>query len=183
MTAAAAPFDEPLPPVSAIVEAAKVRAADLVRRAGAADAVDAQLVLAADSFAIKAVGRPTAVAGYPWFGEWSRDLMTSYEGLFLATKRTDEGREVLLTSAATVSEGMLANTADTGSLEFNTVDGTLWFLHALDRHIALTGDADLGNELAPVVEQIIQHHLAGTRYGIGVDRRTASFAKAPRALH
>ena len=29
-------------------------------------------------------GGPTAVAGYPWFGEWSRDLMTSYEGLFLA---------------------------------------------------------------------------------------------------
>jgi hypothetical protein len=26
---------------------------------------------------------------------------------------------------------MLANTADTGSLEYNTVDGTLWFRHAL----------------------------------------------------
>ena len=75
-------------------------------------------------------GRPTAVAGYPWFGEWSRDLMTSYEGLYLATSRHDEGREVLRTSAATVSEGMLANTADTGSLEYNTVDGTLWFVHA-----------------------------------------------------
>ena len=155
VTAAAAPFDEPLPRASAIVAAARERAADLVRRAGATDAVDAQLVLAADSFAIETAGRPTAVAGYPWFGEWSRDLMTSYEGLYLATKRADEGRDVLRTSAATVSEGMLANTADTGSLEFNTVDGTLWFLHALERHLASTGDADLGDELAPVVEQII----------------------------
>ena len=25
------------------------------------------------------------VAGYPWFGTWSRDTMISYEGLFLAT--------------------------------------------------------------------------------------------------
>ena len=49
----------------------------------------------------------------------------------------DEGREVLRTSAATVSEGMLANTADTGSLEYNTVDGTLWFVHALGRHVAV----------------------------------------------
>ena len=180
VTAAAAPVDEPLPRASTIVAAARERAADLVRRAGATDAVDVHLVLAADSFAIETAGRPTAVAGYPWFGEWSRDLMTSYEGLYLATKRTDEGRAVLLTSAATVSEGMLANTADTGSLEFNTVDGTLWFLHALDRHIALTGDADLGNELAPVVEQIIQHHLAGTRYGIGVDPGDGLLRPNPR---
>ena len=61
------------------------------------DEVDAQLVLAADQFAITTAGRPTAVAGYPWFGEWSRDLMTSYEGLYLATEPLDEGREVLRT--------------------------------------------------------------------------------------
>ena len=139
------------------------------RLPGAADEIDAALVLAADQFAITTAGRPTAVAGYPWFGEWSRDLMTSYEGLYLSTNRAAEGREVLRTSAATVSEGMLANTADTGSLEYNTVDGTLWFVHALDRHIASTGDDDLGAELAPVVGQIVDHHLEGTRFGIGVD--------------
>lgn len=66
------------------------------------------------------------VAGYPWFGEWSRDLFTSYEGLFLCAGRVEEGREVLLRAAATVSEGMLANTADVGTLEYNTIDATLW---------------------------------------------------------
>src|SRR5262249_33016282 len=73
--------------------AARERARALVRSAGARDAVEAQLVLAADQFAITTAGRPTAVAGYPWFGEWSRDLMTSYEGLYLATNRHAEGRE------------------------------------------------------------------------------------------
>ena len=43
---------------------------------------------------------------------------------------------------------MLANTADAGGTEYNTVDGTLWFLHALDRHVAATGDLDLAAELA-----------------------------------
>ena len=62
--------------------------------------------------------------------------MTSYEGLFLATRRFDEGAAVLRRAAATVSEGMLANTADTGTLEYNTADGTLWFIHALGRHVA-----------------------------------------------
>ena len=76
---------------------------------------------------------------------------------------------MLRASAATVSEGMLANTADTGSLEYNTVDGTLWFVHAIGRHVSVTGDDDLGDELAPVVDEIVQHHVDGTRFGIGVD--------------
>ena len=126
---------------------------------------------------------PTAVAGYPWFGEWSRDLMTSYEGLYLATNRADEGREVLRTSAATVSEGMLANTADTGSLEYNTVDGTLWFVHAVGRHVVGRPATTIsGDELAPVLEQIVAaprrrhalRHRASTR-------PTACCARAPTA--
>ncbi len=169
LTATAVLRDDRLPPASDIVRAARARAAELVRRAEAADDLDSQLVLAADQFAISTDARPTAVAGYPWFGEWSRDLMTSYEGLYLATNRHDEGREVLRTSAATVSDGMLANTADTGSLEYNTVDGTLWFVHALGRHVSMTGDRDLGAELAPVLAEIAQRHVDGTRYGIGVD--------------
>src|SRR5262249_24518786 len=85
--------------------------------------------------------------------------------------RHAEGREVLRSSAATVSEGMLANTADTGSLEYNTVDGTLWFVHAVGRHVEVTGDDELGAELAPVLERIAEHHIQGTRFGISVDPR------------
>jgi predicted glycogen debranching enzyme len=169
VTAAAAPFPDRLPRAGGIVAGARERARGLVLSATAADALDAQLVLAADQFAITTGGRPTAVAGYPWFGEWSRDLMMSYEGLYLSTGRYDEGREVLRTSAATVSEGMLANTADTGSLEYNTVDGTLWFVHAAGRHVAVTGDDELAHELGPALGQIVEHHVAGTRYGIAVD--------------
>jgi predicted glycogen debranching enzyme len=167
--ASAAPLAGELRGAAEIVSGARARAAAVIRAAGVTGFVDEQLVLAADQFAITTGGRPTAVAGYPWFGEWSRDLMTSYEGLYLTTGRADEGREVLRASAATVSEGMLANTADTGSLEYNTVDGTLWLVHAVGRHVSVTGDDDLGHELAPVFDSIVQHHLDGTRYGIGVD--------------
>src|SRR5262249_25283164 len=119
VTAAAAPFSDRLPAAADVVTSARSRAATLLAQAGPTDKADAQLVLAGDQSGITTGGRPPAVAGSPWFGEWSRDLMPSYEGLSLATGRHDEGREVLRTSAATVSEGMLANTADTGSLEYN----------------------------------------------------------------
>lgn len=168
VTAAAVPLAGRLPRAAAIVRAARRRAGALARGAGVSSAVDKQLVQAADQFAIDDHG-PTAVAGYPWFGEWSRDLMTSYEGLFLSTGRASEGREALRRAAATVSEGMLANTADTGTLEYNTSDGTLWFVHALGRRVEVTGDDDLGAELAPALEEIVTHHLGGTRFGIGAD--------------
>jgi len=148
------------------VEAARARARNVIARARATDATDSQLVLAADQLI---VAGPTVTAGYPWFGQWSRDTMTSYEGLFLETGRSDEGRRLLLQAAATLSDGMLANTADTGTLEYNTADATLWFLHAVGRHVERTGDTDLAATLAPALRDIVTAHLEGIRYGIHVD--------------
>ncbi|WP_432898531.1 amylo-alpha-1,6-glucosidase [Micromonospora matsumotoense] len=160
--------EEP-PPATQVVAAARQRHRAVVAAAKPADAVDATLALAADAFVVRTATGPDVVAGYPWFGAWSRDTMTSYEGLFLCTGRADEGRELLRAYAATLSEGMLANTADTGRVEYNTVDATLWFLHAVSRHVTVTGDTDLGDELLPALHGVVQAHLAGTRYGIAVD--------------
>jgi predicted glycogen debranching enzyme len=174
------------PRAAEIVAAARERnrsiattVADLAARSsGPLDpATVGSLAVAADAFVVRlpdgrgsgrsaASGRPDVVAGYPWFGTWTRDTMLSYPGLFLATGRLDEGRALLRAYAATLSEGMLANTADTGELRFNSVDGTLWFAYALDRHVAVTGDVDLAAELAPTLRSIAGAHVAGTRFGI-----------------
>ncbi|HZD96887.1 MAG TPA: amylo-alpha-1,6-glucosidase [Micromonosporaceae bacterium] len=137
------------------------------------------LAVAADAFVVRhpdgrgsgrsaSAAHPDVVAGYPWFGTWTRDTMLSYPGLFLATGRADEGRTLLRAYAATLSEGMLANTADTGELRFNSVDGTLWFAYAVDRHVSTTGDVDLAAEMAPKLRSMVGAHLAGTRFGIKV---------------
>ncbi|BCJ61486.1 amylo-alpha-1,6-glucosidase [Micromonospora endophytica] len=158
------------PPATEVVAAARRRNREVVASAKPADDVEATLALAADAFIVRTNDAPVeVVAGYPWFGAWSRDTMISYEGLFLRTGRADLGRELLRSYAATLSEGMLANTADTGRVEYNTVDGTLWFLHAVSRHVTVTGDTDLGDELLPALQSVVDAHLAGTRYGIGVD--------------
>jgi predicted glycogen debranching enzyme len=159
----------PTPAAPLMIAAARRRAADVVMRAQPNDDIDRTLALAADQFIVTTPSGPTVVAGYPWFGDWSRDTMTSYDGLFLRTNRVDEGRTLLVGAAAGLSEGMLANTADAGGVEYNTVDATMWFLHAVGRHIAETGDMDLANELRNSLHQIIDHHQAGTRFGIRVD--------------
>lgn len=79
---------------------------------------------------------------------------------------------MLIRASGSVSGGMLANTADVGVLEYNTIDATLWFLHAIGRHVSQTGDLDLVAELSDTAVDILSAHRAGTRFGIGVDPAT-----------
>ncbi|MEV0560508.1 amylo-alpha-1,6-glucosidase [Dactylosporangium sp. NPDC050588] len=161
----AAFIDGEIPSAVEIVAAARRRAVAL----GGGDAVGRQLAIAADQFVIETPTGPSAVAGYPWFGEWSRDLMTSFEGLFLTTGRHEQARRVLLRAGATVSDGMLANTADTGTLEYNTADAALWFLRAIDRYAEVTGDLDTVAALAGAMDEVLDLHRRGTRFGIAAD--------------
>jgi predicted glycogen debranching enzyme len=168
VTAWAGDLSDPPPPAASIVKSARDRARDVAMASKAADDVEETLAVAADQLIVEG---PTVVAGYPWFGDWSRDTMTSFEGLFLETMRWDEGRRLLERAAGTLSEGMLANTADVGGApEYNTADATLWFLHAVGRHVDVTGDLDLAATLVPSLEDVVERHVAGTRFGIGVDR-------------
>jgi predicted glycogen debranching enzyme len=162
------------PPAAEIVSQARTRARRIAAQSQPNDDLDATLAVAADRFVVTG---PTVVAGYPWFGDWSRDTMTSYEGLFLSTHRWDEGRTVLERAASSLSEGMLANTADVGGTEYNTADAAMWFLHAVGRHVDVTGDLDLAAGLAPAMESVVEHHVRGTRFGIHVDRSDGLLAQ------
>lgn len=172
--------DVTLPVATEIVAAARKRYRAVGRVAKASAPVDRLLAHAADQFI---VAGPTVVAGYPWFGDWSRETFTSYEGLFLCTGRQAEGAALLRRAAPSVSEGMLANTADVGGQpEYNTADATMWFLHALARHIEVTGDLNLAIELTPTVQSIIDSHLEGTRYGIRVHLRDGLVTQGTEGL-
>ncbi|WP_298819982.1 amylo-alpha-1,6-glucosidase [Chloroflexus sp.] len=136
-----------------------------------------QLVLAADQFI---VDRPlagggrgrTIIAGYPWFTDWGRDAMISLPGLTIPTHRPEVAADVLRTFARFVDRGMLPNRfPDEGEApEYNTADATLWLFEAVRAHHAAVTDDDLLAELFPTLDEIIDWHVRGTRYGIGLDR-------------
>jgi predicted glycogen debranching enzyme len=52
---------------------------------------------------------------------------------------------------------------------YHTADATLWFFHAVDRYVRATGDRRTLDQLLPTLVTIIDHHLRGTHFGIGVD--------------
>src|SRR6185436_6181161 len=151
----------------------------------AQDGVPAELVLAADQFIIAPAGRTqevarahaygdevrTVIAGYHWFTDWGRDTMISLEGLTLVTGRTASAAATLRTFATYVREGLIPNMfpdGDTAGL-YHTADASLWFFHAVDRYLTATGDLSLRRELLPVLRHIVECHIRGTNFGIGVD--------------
>ena len=145
----------------------------------------AELVLAADQFIITPAGRAeeaararaagehvrTVIAGYHWFTDWGRDTMISLEGLTLTTGRYREGGYILRTFGHYVRDGLIPNMFPDGAREglYHTADATLWFFHAVDRYVRVTGDTDTLRLLVPTFLDIVRKHLAGTRFGIGVD--------------
>ncbi len=113
----------------------------------------------------------TVIAGYHWFGDWGRDTMISLDGLTLATGRQREAGAILRTFAQYVRDGLLPNLFPEGEREalYHTVDATFWFFHALDRYVAASGDDAILGELMPVLADVVEHHVRGTRFGIGMD--------------
>jgi predicted glycogen debranching enzyme len=145
----------------------------------------AELVLAADQFIITPAGRVedavraraagdevrTVIAGYHWFTDWGRDTMIGLEGLTLTTGRNLQARYILRTFGHYVRDGLIPNMFPEGENAglYHTTDATLWFFHAIARYVEVTQDLTTLRVLLPQLVDIVDHHLKGTRFGIGVD--------------
>jgi predicted glycogen debranching enzyme len=176
-----------------ILSAGDALSADLERRRGLIDAAvqtaregpAAELVLAADQFLISPVGRQadhvraraegdevrTVIAGYHWFTDWGRDTMISLEGLTLTTGRALQAGYILRTFAHYVKDGLIPNLFPEGASQglYHTADATLWFFHAIDRYHQYSRDDRTVRRLLPILLDIVDHHVRGTHFGIGVD--------------
>ena len=135
------------------------------------DSVVQALTLAADQFIVSRGDHKTIIAGYHWFSDWGRDTMISLPGLTLASGRFDAARDILLEFSKYVDQGMLPNRfPDQGETpEYNTVDATLWYFEAIRAYYQYTGDKELIEKLYPVLVEIIEWHVRGTRYGIRME--------------
>ena len=129
------------------------------------------LVRAADQFLVQRGPHTSVLAGYPWFSDWGRDAMIALPGLTLRAGRPEEAKRILQAFLAHTSQGMIPNRFPDGGEqpEYNTADATLWLFAALRKYVYATGDFDFVREQAyPILADIIDWHLRGTRYGIRV---------------
>src|SRR5262249_38987930 len=113
----------------------------------------------------------TIIAGYHWFTDWGRDSMISLEGLTLVTGRHQEAGFILRTFAHHIQDGLIPNMFPEREQEglYHTADATLWYFHAIHGYREATGDRTTLRMRLPSLCDIVDHHIRGTRFGIGVD--------------
>lgn len=137
----------------------------------------AALACAADAFIVRRetgknantpIDGTSVIAGYPWFSDWGRDTFISLPGLMLCTGRFDEAKATLETFAWARHRGLIPNVFNdqTGHAEFNTVDGSLWFIHATCEYIERSGDRSvLGASIGEACADVIESYRRGTAGG------------------
>src|SRR5262249_38614173 len=144
------------------VRVAAVESAERARRvAESDDPLIARLARAADQFLVRrADGRPSAIAGYPWFSDWGRDTMIALPGLLLARGLHEDARDVIRGFLEHASNGIIPNRfADRPGepAEYNTVDGTLWMFQAAHAYANTTDDeAFLRDTFYPAAKEILR---------------------------
>ncbi|MEW6535437.1 MAG: amylo-alpha-1,6-glucosidase [Candidatus Auribacterota bacterium] len=127
------------------------------------------LVLAADSFIVERDKKPQSsiIAGYHWFGDWTRDTLISLPGLTLATGRFNVAKQILHMYSQKSVSGILPNFFDENNNPiYNSADTSLWFFYALYKYLQYTDDYAFAKSLLPLLREILQSYTEGTLYGI-----------------
>ena len=106
----------------------------------------------------------TLIAGYPWFLDWGRDSLISFEGILLMTKRFDIAKEVLLTYVRDIKEGLAPNGYsgyDNRPL-YNSVDASLLLFEQIRKFIEYTDDESyIKKNIYEKLKEVIDSYQSG----------------------
>lgn len=100
-----------------------------------------------------------------WFQEeWGRDTFVSLPGLLLSTGRYEEARQIFTRFVRLEKDGVVPNVIRQDYTAYNTVDASLWFIHALKAYVESTDDWTFATTILPTIRNIILGYSKGTRY-------------------
>jgi len=157
----------------ALLDKERKRRERIVKALPVEDELARFLALAADGFVVRrGPNQRTVVAGYPWFGEKSRDTMIALPGLCLVTGRFEDAKKILRAFAKSLSQGMLPDSLPEKGEEpeYTSVDASLWLFVAAYRYLQATGDEAFSRDtLLPALRKVVHWYDKGTRHGIKVD--------------
>lgn len=125
------------------------------------------LVIATDKFIIQRDKYTSIIAGYPWFLDWGRDSLISFEGLLLKNNRFNEAKSLIKMYAKDIKEGLVPN----GYAEYenhpyyNSADASLLLFEALEQYIKYTKDKSiLTVKMMKILKNILEKYIIGTDY-------------------
>ena len=122
--------------------------------------------IALDNFIVyrPSFGYYTLIAGYPWFLDWGRDALISYEGVLLMTKRYENARDLFLTGTRDMKFGLTPNGYsgyDNRPL-YNSVDSSLLLFEQVKKYLDYTSDYDfIKHNIYKKLKSIIENYSEG----------------------
>lgn len=126
---------------------------------------------AADAYLVELSPKRSAViAGYPWFGEWSRDALIALPGLCLARGRIREAIGILEALASRRENSLIPNIPESGDVpsNLNSIDASLLFLR-MTSLVAATNQSPRVTSLEKACLDLIEAILEGADPRVRVD--------------
>lgn len=122
-------------------------------------------MIASDNFVVyrPMFGLHTIIAGYPWFLDWGRDSLISFEGLLLISGRYEIAKEVLLTLIRDIKYGLVPNGYsgfDSRPL-YNSSDASLLLFEAIYKYLKYTNDTAFVKGIYGRLKSVINAYAEG----------------------
>ncbi len=105
----------------------------------------------------------TIIAGYPWFLDWARDSLISFEGILLIPRRYEVAKEVLLTLVRDIKFGLVPNGYSGFDLRplYNSADSSLLLFEAVYKYYKYTNDTTFIKGIYSRLKNIIKSYKEG----------------------
>ena len=123
-------------------------------------------IIASDNFVVyrPAFALYTIIAGYPWFLDWGRDALISFEGIVLIPRRFQIAKEVLLTFIRDIKYGLVPNgySGYDGRPLYNSADASLLLFEQIRKYLEYTHDYEfLKNQAYDMLKKVIEAYING----------------------
>ena len=128
---------------------------------------EAELRRAANMFFVKKDDKVDIIAGFPWFGSWSRDSFISLPGLCIGLNDIKTFKKVIDTLICDMQGGLFPNIGTGNDCAYNSVDAPMWFFWALQQYTEITGKGkQVWKEYKEVMQTILRSYRDGTSENI-----------------
>lgn len=123
-------------------------------------------IIASDNFVVyrPAFALYTIIAGYPWFLDWGRDALISFEGIVLIPRRFQIAKEVLLTFIRDIKYGLVPNgySGYDGRPLYNSADASLLLFEQVRKYLEYTHDYEfLKSQAYDTLKRVIEAYING----------------------
>jgi predicted glycogen debranching enzyme len=91
------------------------------------------------------------IAGYPWFGQWSRDSLISLPGLVMTTGRLEDAESILL------------SVLESDTPDSHAADSPLWLFWTVGKYLEYGGRTSFVRKIWPKMKTILESYINHAR--------------------